>query len=192
MPCVSSQPSDMGFCTGREVRGFSSKGSCSRSFWLHCWYCWASFVLGRGGKLPWQAKLKKCLVWCFGHKSESEPVGWALNYGLPDAVSVSSSCWYPLGGLGIHIHIPMVFCPTWYFCLFTTFCSFAANPDIPNPSSVAQLEHFKDFWARHNYAIASRIKELIRIYYSLCNALLIDSLKIVPHTTAKISFLKPS
>lgn len=154
VPCVSSQPSDMGFCTGREVRGFSSKGCCSWSFWLHCWSCWASFVLGRGGKLPWQDKLKNCLVWSFGHKSESEPVGWALNHDLPDAVSVSSSCCYPLESLGIYIHNPMVFCPTWYFCLFTTFCSFAATQTSLSQDLLHSWNISKNFWAKHNYAIA--------------------------------------
>lgn len=95
--------------------GFSSKGCCSWSSWLHCWYSWVSFVLGKGGKLPWQDTLKNSLVWCFGHKCESEPVSWALSHDLPDAVSVCS--WYLLGSLRIHIHIPMEFHPTWYFCL---------------------------------------------------------------------------
>lgn len=57
VPYVSSQPSDMGFCMGEEdimlrgARGFNSKGCCSWSFWLKCWNCSVSFVLGRGGKL---------------------------------------------------------------------------------------------------------------------------------------------
>lgn len=42
-------------------------------------------------------KLKNSLVWRFGHKSERELVGWGLNRNLPDAVSVSSCCWYRLG-----------------------------------------------------------------------------------------------
>lgn len=116
VPCVSSQPWDMGFWHWQRSQRSQQHRGCSRSFWPHCWYCWGSFMLGRGAKLPWQDELKNSLVWCFGHKSECEPVGWALSHDLPDAVSVSSSCWCLLGSLGIQMHIPMVFCPTWYFC----------------------------------------------------------------------------
>lgn len=86
------------------------------------------FCAGKRSK-AWQDELKNSLIWCFGHKSEREPEGWAVNHYSPDAVSVSSACWYLLGSLGIHMHIPMAFYPTWYFCL------------LPHSVVLLQLRH---------------------------------------------------